>query len=177
MNHAQSFKNLTPSSDMSDTYSDDQSAGVFGDEAYVKIIDKLRELGIAEMVSLPQLVVVGDQSSGKSSVLESLTGFAFPRAPGLCTRYVTQITCRRDDFAGTDISIIPGPGSSDERIQELGLFKRSLKPGGLNLPEVFLDVRGRGTSFLWATELTSTVRPTRSWASAMVTRRTTKTPI
>ncbi|KAM0608668.1 hypothetical protein ACHAP0_007782 [Verticillium nonalfalfae] len=68
-----------------------------GDEVYVNIIDKLRECGIADQVSLPQLVVVGDQSSGKSSVLESLTGFAFPRAAGLCTRYATQITSRRDD--------------------------------------------------------------------------------
>ncbi|KAH6685727.1 interferon-induced GTP-binding protein Mx1 [Plectosphaerella plurivora] len=126
-------------SDSCKTTGDDQPAGALGDEVYVKIIDKLRELGIAEMVSLPQLVVVGDQSSGKSSVLESLTGFAFPRAPGLCTRYVTQITCRRDDISGTDISIIPGPNSSDERIEALGLFKRSLLPGGLNLADVFLE--------------------------------------
>ncbi|KAK1635079.1 interferon-induced GTP-binding protein Mx1 [Colletotrichum phormii] len=69
-----------------------------GDDAFSRTIDKLRELGIADLVPLPQLVMVGDQSSGKSSVLESVTGFAFPRAPELCTRYATQITCRRDDF-------------------------------------------------------------------------------
>lgn len=143
MNRVESFDSLTPTTDISDTHKDaaeEHLSSTLGDEIYVKIIDKLRELGIAEMVSLPQLVVVGDQSSGKSSVLENLTGFAFPRAPGLCTRYATQITCRRDDFVGTDISIIPGPHSSDERIAKLGSFKRSLKPGGLNLSEVFSEV-------------------------------------
>tara|TARA_R110002003_G_scaffold127_9_gene11960 strand:+ start:20493 stop:21899 length:1407 start_codon:yes stop_codon:yes gene_type:complete len=58
-----------------------------------------------------QLVVVGDQSSGKSSILESLTGFSFPQAPGLCTRYATQISCRRDSEQSVSISIIPRPGA------------------------------------------------------------------
>ncbi|KAI8945910.1 P-loop containing nucleoside triphosphate hydrolase protein [Xylaria longipes] len=64
-----------------------------GNQAVLTKIDKLRELNIGTIIPLPQIVVVGDQSSGKSSLLESLTGFAFPRAPGLCTRYATQITC------------------------------------------------------------------------------------
>ena len=38
-----------------------------------------------------KLVVVGDQSSGKSSVLEGLTDLPFPRDNGLCTRFATQI--------------------------------------------------------------------------------------
>lgn len=38
-------------------------------------------------VELPQIVVVGAQSSGKSSVLESLVGRTFlPRGPGVVTR-------------------------------------------------------------------------------------------
>ncbi|KAI0132578.1 interferon-induced GTP-binding protein Mx1 [Xylariales sp. AK1849] len=69
-------------------------------------VDKLREL-IGTRISLPQLVVVGDQSSGKSSVLEGITGFAFPRAAELCTRYCTQITCRREEQRSITITILP----------------------------------------------------------------------
>ncbi|KAK8038425.1 interferon-induced GTP-binding protein Mx2 [Apiospora phragmitis] len=71
-----------------------------GNQAILTKIDQLRELNVGTIIPLPQLVVVGDQSSGKSSVLESLTGFSFPRAAGLCTRYATQITCRREPERG-----------------------------------------------------------------------------
>ncbi|XWS57327.1 hypothetical protein CRYUN_Cryun09bG0164500 [Craigia yunnanensis] len=39
-----------------------------------------------EGIPLPTIVVVGDQSSGKSSVLESLAGISLPRSQGICTR-------------------------------------------------------------------------------------------
>ncbi|KAL4995133.1 P-loop containing nucleoside triphosphate hydrolase protein [Aspergillus recurvatus] len=79
----------------------------------LEVIDKLRELGVSESVSLPQLVVVGDQSSGKSSLLEGLTGLSFPVASDLCTRFATQIVLRRapQNEAGARITIIPGPSS------------------------------------------------------------------
>ena len=46
--------------------------------------------------TLPQIVVVGGQSSGKSSVLESIVGLDFlPRGSGICTRrpLVLQLHC------------------------------------------------------------------------------------
>jgi hypothetical protein len=54
-------------------------------------IASLRSRGIGEHVSLPQLVVYGDQSAGKSSVLEGITGLPFPRQDGICTRFATEI--------------------------------------------------------------------------------------
>ncbi|EGX48594.1 hypothetical protein AOL_s00080g223 [Orbilia oligospora ATCC 24927] len=74
------------------------------------IIDRFRELNISEDISLPQLVVVGDQSSGKSSLLEGLTEISFPVASDLCTRFATQIVLRRadDDEGHVRASIIPG---------------------------------------------------------------------
>lgn len=59
-------------------------------------IDKLFACNVGEYIDLPQLVVVGDQSSGKSSVPEGLTNLKFPRNSGLCTRFATQIIFRRD---------------------------------------------------------------------------------
>ena len=50
-------------------------------------IDRLRHLKVMqEGIQLPTIVVVGDQSSGKSSVLESLAGISLPRGQGICTR-------------------------------------------------------------------------------------------
>ncbi|KAF8365223.1 hypothetical protein HHK36_032774 [Tetracentron sinense] len=50
-------------------------------------VDKLRHLKVMkEGIELPTIVVVGDQSSGKSSVLESLAGINLPRGQGICTR-------------------------------------------------------------------------------------------
>ncbi|WCJ27673.1 Interferon-induced GTP-binding protein Mx2 [Euphorbia peplus] len=50
-------------------------------------VDKLRLHKVSkEGIQLPTIVVVGDQSSGKSSVLESLAGINLPRGQGICTR-------------------------------------------------------------------------------------------
>ncbi|KAL4861090.1 hypothetical protein BDV12DRAFT_208373 [Aspergillus spectabilis] len=88
------------------------------DPALLDKIDKLFAYNIGEYISLPQLVVVGEQSSRKSSVLEGLTKMAFPRDSGLCTRYATQILFRRN-LQMTDrkisASIVPGPDTAPER--------------------------------------------------------------
>ncbi|KAL4939601.1 hypothetical protein BDV06DRAFT_224873 [Aspergillus oleicola] len=96
----------------------------------LSIVDKVRELGVSDSVSLPQLVVVGDQSSGKSSLLEGLTGLFFPIASDLCTRFATQIVLRRAQIheAGAKITIIPGPTAQmDEALEKkLRGFERLL---------------------------------------------------
>ncbi|XP_058873121.1 dynamin-1-like protein [Acipenser ruthenus] len=59
-------------------------------EALIPVINKLQQVFVtvgAELIQLPQIVVVGSQSSGKSSVLESLVGQDFlPRGSGVVTR-------------------------------------------------------------------------------------------
>ena len=59
-------------------------------------IDRVRANGIGDHIALPQLVVCGDQSAGKSSVLEGISGIPFPRQDGLCTRFATEIILRHD---------------------------------------------------------------------------------
>lgn len=55
-------------------------------------IASLRARGIGDNIDLPQLVVCGDQSAGKSSVLEGLTGIPFPRDDGVCTKFPTEVS-------------------------------------------------------------------------------------
>ncbi|KAE8376986.1 P-loop containing nucleoside triphosphate hydrolase protein [Aspergillus bertholletiae] len=95
---------------------------VLADPALLDKIDKLFACNVGEYISLPQLVVVGDQSSGKSSVLEGLTRLPFPRDSGLCTRFATQIIFRRDKGLSTrkvGASIIPASDSDPDRAARL----------------------------------------------------------
>ncbi|CAL9696902.1 unnamed protein product [Knipowitschia caucasica] len=59
-------------------------------EALIPVINKLQDVFNtvgADVIQLPQIVVVGTQSSGKSSVLESLVGKdILPRGTGIVTR-------------------------------------------------------------------------------------------
>ena len=53
----------------------------------VTLIDHLRDAGLQKYIRLPRIVTLGVQSSGKSSVLESIVGLNFlPRNEGVCTR-------------------------------------------------------------------------------------------
>lgn len=50
-------------------------------------IDNLRRQGLEqENIPLPTIVAIGDQSSGKSSLLESLAGVPLPKGTGIVTR-------------------------------------------------------------------------------------------
>ncbi|KAF4075102.1 hypothetical protein AMELA_G00230790 [Ameiurus melas] len=62
---------------------------------YIDLIDSLRMSGIEEDLSLPTIAVIGDQSSGKSSVLEALSGVALPRGSGIVTRCPLELKLRK----------------------------------------------------------------------------------
>ncbi len=56
--------------------------------------DKIREVLRFEKIELPKIVVVGDQSAGKSSVLESITGISLPRGENTVTKCPIVIQIR-----------------------------------------------------------------------------------
>ncbi|KAF9698371.1 hypothetical protein EKO04_003463 [Ascochyta lentis] len=90
------------------------------------VVDKLRRTGLNGTIELPQLVVCGDQSSGKSSVLEALTEIPFPRKAGLCTRFATEIVLRRQPTTSVTIKINPHKLRTDAEKQELSDFKKTI---------------------------------------------------
>jgi hypothetical protein len=57
------------------------------------VVDRIRAHKISEELSgsLPELVVCGNQSSGKSSVLEAISRIRFPKGGMTCTRFVTEL--------------------------------------------------------------------------------------
>lgn len=97
------------------------------DPALLDKIDKLFSCNVGNHIDLPQLVVVGDQSSGKSSVLEGLTNLPFPRDSGLCTRFPTHITFRRAPEKSIAVSIIPQADASEEHVKRVKDWNFALK--------------------------------------------------
>uniref|UniRef100_A0A8C3BCL4 MX dynamin like GTPase 2 n=1 Tax=Cairina moschata TaxID=8855 RepID=A0A8C3BCL4_CAIMO len=61
----------------------------------IDLIDSLRALGIEKDLSLPAIAVIGDQSSGKSSILEALSGVALPRGNGIVTRCPLELKLKK----------------------------------------------------------------------------------
>ena len=83
------------------------------------IIDSLRAQGFSRYVDLPEIIVCGDQSAGKSSVLEAISGMGFPTKDGLCTRFVTELVLRRGHLTSTKVFITPGEGRYDKEKDDL----------------------------------------------------------
>jgi hypothetical protein len=94
------------------------------DPASLEKIDKLFACGVGDLINLPQIVVVGDQSSGKSSVLEGLIRKPLPRDSGLCTRFATQIIFKRALKEMISVSIIPGVDATEEHKATLQAWSR-----------------------------------------------------
>ncbi|KAF3491336.1 dynamin family protein [Arthroderma uncinatum] len=68
--------------------------------AVVKKIQDLRHLGIENHgLPLPKIVVVGDQSVGKSSLIEGMSEIKVPRSAGCCTRCPLEINLAESDSA------------------------------------------------------------------------------
>lgn len=86
-------------------------------------IDELRAHGISKHIDLPQLIVCGDQSSGKSSLLEAITHLPFPTKDGICTTFATEVALRRSHKREVRLTITPGPSrTSDADKQRLRRF-------------------------------------------------------
>jgi GTP-binding protein EngB required for normal cell division len=83
------------------------------------VVDSLRAQGLSEFTALPQWIVCGDQSSGKSSLLEAISGIPFPRHENLCTRFATEVILRRAPRHRISVSIIP---SKDRKGAERALL-------------------------------------------------------
>ncbi|KAL6854523.1 putative dynamin GTPase [Trichoderma novae-zelandiae] len=112
-------------------------------------IEKIRAYGVGDLVALPQLVVCGDQSTGKSSVLEGLTGIPFPRKEGLCTRFPTEIILRHTDEGSVNYtaSIRPHSSRTAEVQRRLSEYHKEVKdlselPGIIQDVSRLLSIRG-----------------------------------
>lgn len=77
-------------------------------------IDELRNLGLSNVLHLPQIVVVGDQCAGKSSVLEAISRVRFPIKDGICTRFPTELVLPQSYSLHTKVEV-RAPGDSPDK--------------------------------------------------------------
>src|SRR5947209_6354264 len=95
-------------------------------EDLLNIIDTLRSQGISRYIDLPQLIVCGDQSSGKSSVLEAVSGIRFPTKDNLCTRFATELILRRGSATSASVTIVPNADRSESEKAKLLQFQHEI---------------------------------------------------
>jgi hypothetical protein len=68
-------------------------------------LGELQQLGIQHVAQLPELVMVGDQSAGKSSLMSGLAELDLPRSGGVCTRCPIHIRLSRDNRWSCTVSL------------------------------------------------------------------------
>ena len=83
------------------------------------LVDDLRQLQLSPIIfSLPRIVVVGDQSAGKSSVLQSIANVELPQGGGAVTR--CPLILRMQNIKATDTSVtISWPGQSAKMLNDV----------------------------------------------------------
>ncbi|PLB39122.1 putative dynamin GTPase [Aspergillus candidus] len=107
-------------------------------------IDELRTIGVGGLVELPQLVVVGAQSSGKSSVLEAVSRVSFPTKSNVCTRFATEVVLRRSSTVRLKVLIEPGASRTDaEERQRIRDFTPDSFSNTGDLPDLIEQAKTR----------------------------------
>lgn len=115
-------------------------------------VDSLRSQGISHYISLPQIIVCGDQSSGKSSVLEAISGVSFPVSSGLCTRFPTELILRKASNTSVKVTIIPHRPLGKNENDALSNFHEQLDtlqglPELIENAKAFMGIRTLGKAF------------------------------
>lgn len=132
------------------------------------IIDSLRLQGVSHYVDLPEIIVCGDQSAGKSSVLEAISRMPFPTKDGLCTRFATELILRRGPEVNPKVSITPGEsrfGEDKERLEnwqpKASIEKEGLSTVTEEAKRAMADPTGTGDFYedILRIELTGPIQP------------------
>ncbi|KAK7909186.1 hypothetical protein PG985_015064 [Apiospora marii] len=128
-------------------------------EDQLKLIDainRLRPQGIDHDVSTPQIIVCGDRSSGKSSLLRAITGLSFPVGNDICTRFPIKHAWRRDRRFNVSASVVPLHPRDESDRQVLPSREAELETldglgSSIKAAESIMDISATGTSFSTST--------------------------
>lgn len=109
-----------------------------GRRQMLDLVNRLHSTGVQVDIDLPQIAVIGSQSAGKSSLIESISGITLPRAAGTCTRCPTECRLSRSDNPWQ--CVVSLRFITDEKGQPLGQARN--EPFGAIITDK-ADVEGR----------------------------------
>lgn len=97
-------------------------------QRFIAFVDTLRRLGIERDCPIPQIAVAGDQSAGKSSVLELISGIPFPRGTGTVTKCAIRICMRQCDTWSASLfrQLETGDPTEAEQVEDLASLGRRI---------------------------------------------------
>ncbi|KAF6240067.1 hypothetical protein HO173_001677 [Letharia columbiana] len=94
-----------------------------GVKELVQAIQELRYLGVEDLIlPLPKIACVGDQSAGKSSLIEGISGIKVPRGAGTCTRCPLEINL-------CESSSLEEPWTCKVSLHKKYIYEGNLVPG------------------------------------------------
>lgn len=99
----------------------------------IQIRGLLQTVGQTESLTLPSIVVIGSQSSGKSSVLEAIVGHEFlPKGSNMVTRRPIELTLVNTPDAHAEYGEFPALGLA--KITDFGQIQKTLTDLNLAVP-------------------------------------------
>lgn len=100
----------------------------------IEIRSLLQTVGQSETLTLPSIVVVGSQSSGKSSVLEAIVGHEFlPKGSNMVTRRPIELTLVNTPNVAAEYGEFPALGLG--RVTDFNQIQKTLTDLNLAVPE------------------------------------------
>ncbi|KND93676.1 Interferon-induced GTP-binding protein Mx3 [Tolypocladium ophioglossoides CBS 100239] len=112
-----------------------------------EITDRLSSCGVGKIVNLPQIIVVGEQSAGKSSVLEAISHVRFPVKGDLCTRFATELVLRQARETRVDVGVkFADKSRPSQAFQRTGFSENDL-PGIIREAKECMGISGTGRDF------------------------------
>ncbi|KJZ73243.1 hypothetical protein HIM_07440 [Hirsutella minnesotensis 3608] len=112
-----------------------------------EVADRLSSCGVGRIVNLPQIIVVGEQSAGKSSVLEAISRVRFPVHGNVCTRFATELVLRQANDTRVDVSIKHADQSQPSRSFQKTGFSEDDLPGIIQEAKQCMGISGDSRDF------------------------------
>ncbi|OBS26253.1 hypothetical protein FPOA_00193 [Fusarium poae] len=111
------------------------------------VSDGLRACNTGISVYVPQIIVVGEQSAGKSSVLEAISHIRFPVDEDICTRFATELILNHADEIRIDASVRFADKTKPAKTFERTKFHQDDLPGIIKEAKEHMGISEDGKDF------------------------------